>query len=209
VSEGTSAAVGNQGDTTRLETFSDGVFAIAITLLVLEIAVPHAEGGSPADLWRELRELWPSYVGYLISFVTIGIMWANHHLLFRHIVRTDHYLVLLNLLLLLCIGFLPFPTALLAEHLGHAGEGVAVIAYSGTFFVTAVAFNLLWWWPSHDRHLLAPDMSPRALKSINDRYRLGPPAYLVALVASFLYPPASLVILALLALTYVLPYAAP
>ncbi|HEY7461710.1 MAG TPA: TMEM175 family protein [Gemmatimonadota bacterium] len=91
MTSGHAGAVQRGRDTNRLEAFSDGVFAIAITLLVLEIHVPHAEGDSA--LWRALSALWPSYLGYLISFVIIGIMWPNHHNIFKHIVRTDHYLV--------------------------------------------------------------------------------------------------------------------
>ena len=132
---------GNGRDTNRLEAFSDGVIAIAITLLVLEIRVPEAHGA--AELWRALRELWPAYLGYLISFLIIGIMWANHHTIFRYINRTDHYLVVINLLLLLCIAFIPFPTALLAEYLGHPEEQVGGIVYSGAFFVTTLVYNLL------------------------------------------------------------------
>jgi uncharacterized membrane protein len=102
----------------RLEAFSDGVFAIAITLLVLEIRVPSADQLSdPVELIKALGALWPSYVGYLISFVTIGIIWANHHNLFRLVARVSHGLVMANLLLLLTVGFVPFPTALLAATL--------------------------------------------------------------------------------------------
>ncbi|CAA9522669.1 MAG: hypothetical protein AVDCRST_MAG73-266, partial [uncultured Thermomicrobiales bacterium] len=103
--------------TVRLETFSDGVIAIAITLLVIEIHVPELDGDyAAADLWRGLRDLWPSYLGYLLSFVIIGILWANHHNVFRMIGRTDHWLIVINTLFLLCVGFLPFTTALLAEY---------------------------------------------------------------------------------------------
>src|SRR5215207_2371109 len=105
---------GAGSDTTRLEAFSDGVIAIAITLLVLEIRVPE-EAESVSALWEALRDLWPAYLGYLISFATIGIMWANHHTIFRLITRTSHYLILTNLLFLLCLAFLPFPTALLTH----------------------------------------------------------------------------------------------
>jgi hypothetical protein len=116
--------------TTRIEAFSDGVIAIAITLLVLEVRVPHVEEGE--SLWDALRGLWPSYVGFGLSFVIIGIIWANHHEMFDFITRANRTLVLLNLLFLLCVGFLPFPTALLAEYLGREGERAAVNVYSGS-----------------------------------------------------------------------------
>src|SRR5258706_2511001 len=108
--------------TARLEPFSDGVFSIAITLLILEIKVPStAEIAGSGGLWTALAGRWPSYVGYLLSFLIIGIMWANHHALFAYIRRVDRRFIFANLLLLLTLGFLPFPTALLAEHLAEAG----------------------------------------------------------------------------------------
>ena len=192
-------------DTNRLEAFSDGVIAIAITLLVLEIRVPEAHGA--AELWRALRELWPAYLGYVISFLIIGIMWANHHTIFRYISRTDHYLVVINLLLLLCIAFIPFPTALLAEYLGHPEEQVGGIVYSGAFFVTALVYNLLWLYPRR-AGLLDPNADPRAVRRITSRFRLGPPTYLLAFLLSFVSTEASLLVLFLVALLYVLPYAA-
>jgi uncharacterized membrane protein len=195
-------------DTDRLEAFSDAVIAIAITLLVLEVRVPeHDEIHGTRDLWRALRDLWPSYLGYLLSFVIIGIMWANHHEIFRHVARTDHYLILANTLFLLCVGFLPFPTALLAEYLSEPGERTAVVVYSGWLLVTALSYYLLWWYPSHDRRLIAPDADLRAVNTITRRFRLGPPSYLLAFVLAWLYPPASLALLGLLALLYVLPNA--
>jgi uncharacterized membrane protein len=194
-------------DTDRLEAFSDGVIAIAMTLLVLEVRVPEqASVGSNDELWRELARLWPAYLGYLVSFVTIGIMWANHHQIFRFIARTDHYLVLSNILFLLWIGILPFPTALLTEYLGHAGERTAGIVYSGCFLMTALSYNLLWRYPSHRGRLIAAEADLRVVASITRRFNLGPPAYLLAFVLSFFSTIASLVLL-LLALLYVLPIA--
>src|SRR5215213_1524402 len=131
-------------ETTRLEAFSDGVFAIAVTLLIIEVRLPPAAPGR--TLVDRLGEAWPSYLSYVISFVIIGIMWANHHGIFRLINRTSHGLVVANLFLLLCVAALPFPTAILAEHLGHAGpdQKTAAVVYSGAFTVTAVFYNILW-----------------------------------------------------------------
>src|SRR5512132_2300676 len=133
--------------TTRLEAFSDGVFAIAITLLVLEIRLPPAaEIEHAGGLAHALFALWPSYAGYVVSFVTVGIMWANHHELIRLLSRADHGLIVWNLLLLLAISFTPFPTAVMAEHLPHPGwdRNVAVAFYCGSFTLTALFYNLLW-----------------------------------------------------------------
>ncbi|MBA3413927.1 MAG: DUF1211 domain-containing protein [Chloroflexia bacterium] len=195
-------------DTYRLEAFSDGVIAIAITLLIIEIHVPEG-AASAAEMWEALRGLWPNYLGYAISFATIGIMWANHHAIFRLISRTDHYLILTNLFFLLCLAFIPFPTAVMTETLGHANERVGIVAYSGWFLVTALAYNVLWRYASSRAAALMPGVNPRAIQSITTRFRLGPPAYAVAFALSFVSTWASLGLLLLLALAYVLPYAAP
>ena len=116
-------------DTNRLEAFSDGVFAIAITLLVLEIKVPPPGTAFGMELFR----LWPSYLAYVVSFLVIGAIWINHHAMFRHIVRVDDTLLLLNVLHLMLIAFLPFPTAVIAQAF-HRGtdEPAAAAFYGGT-----------------------------------------------------------------------------
>jgi uncharacterized membrane protein len=192
-----------QRDTNRVEAFSDGVVAIAITLLVLEVRVPHPAAGQ--TLWGALRDLWPSYLGYVLSFVIIGIIWANHHDIFRHIGAVDRPFVLLNGLFLLTVAFIPFPTALLAEYLGHEGEQTAVVVYSGWMLATAVAFNLLWRYPSANDRLIAPEADRDEVALITRRFNYGPPGYLLAFLVAFAWPPASLALLALLAALYVLP----
>jgi TMEM175 potassium channel family protein len=198
---------GSRRDTFRIEAFSDGVIAIAITLLILEIKVPPVEEtDSNSELWRQLRDLWPSYAGFAISFFIIGIMWANHHNIYKHIKEVDHYFLLINIVFLFCVAFLPFPTAVLAEHLNEVGQSAAVIFYSGSFLVTACVYNLLWMYPSHiARHLLGDDVDEAAVSTITRRFAVGPPAYLAAFVASFFSSTLSLVILAALALLYLLP----
>jgi uncharacterized membrane protein len=193
-------------DTMRLETFSDAVIAIAITLLVLEIHVPEVETGTAEELWQELGHLWPNYLGFLISFVTLGVMWANHCVIFRYIERTNHVFTSINLFLLLCLAFIPFPTALMADYLGRPAQQVGLIVYSGTFFVTAVAFNLVWFYASSGSRLLDPEADPDAVRSISRRYLLGPPSYLLAFVLAFFNATASLVVLIALTVAYVIPY---
>ena len=135
---------GAPNETARIEAFSDGVFAIAITLLILEIQVPPQtpHGG----LRSALADLWPSYLAFLASFMTIGVMWLNHHRLFTLINKKDDGLIAFNLLLLLGITWLPFPTALLAEHLlgAHADQQVAALIYAGSFLALAIVFNVMW-----------------------------------------------------------------
>ena len=128
----------------RVEAPSDGVLAIVITLLILDVKVPAAASG---HLGRALAEQWPQYTAYLISFLVVGIIWLNHHATVQLLARTDHSVQVLNLLLLLPISVLPWPTAVLAEyvHQGTAGDQrVAVVLYGATSTVMALAFNVLW-----------------------------------------------------------------
>lgn len=139
-------------DTNRLEAFSDGVFAIAITLLVLEIKVPP----SGSALGKELLSLWPSYFAYAVSFIVIGAIWINHHAMFDQIVRADHKLLLLNTLHLMLIAFLPFPTAVLAQALHDgANEPLATSFYGGTLTVIGVLVTVMWRYASHKHRLLS------------------------------------------------------
>ena len=192
-------------DTTRIETFSDGVFAIAITLLVLEIRVPEIEEG--ASLFEALFGLWPSYLAYALSFLLIGTMWANHHNRFRYIARSDHVLLFVNTLLLMFMAFIPFPTALLAEYgLGSEDERTAAaVLYSGTLAVTAVFFTLLWLYAATNRRLVERDLAPRLLRAMTRRYLFGVLLYAVAFALAFVVPVASLALIAGLALLFILP----
>src|SRR6266516_4864110 len=182
----------------RLEAFSDGVFAIAITLLVLEIRVPAADRFvSPRVLLDALGELWPSYLGYLVSFVTIGIMWANHHNLFRYVRRVDHSL-------LLGVGFVPFPTALLAASIGEPSAQVGVLVYSGTFVAIALAFNVLWYRARKGGHLLRQDTSRASIEAITRSYRYGVPGYLLSFLLALVNPTLGMVVIIALVILYLL-----
>jgi uncharacterized membrane protein len=190
----------------RLEAFSDGVLAIAITLLVLEIRVPPTEDlADPDTLIAALGALWPSYLGYVISFVTIGIIWANHHNLFRLVDRVTHGLILANLLLLLTVGFLPFPTALLAATLDTPSAQIGVLIYAGTFVVVAIAFNVLWYEIRTRPGVLRPDVDAWSVAAISRSYRLGPPGYLVAFVGALINPALGMGVIIVLTILYLLP----
>jgi uncharacterized membrane protein len=191
-------------DTARLEAFSDGVFAIAITLLVLEIAVPHVEG--PQSLGRALWEEWPSFLGFGISFVTIGIMWMNHHSMWRDIERFDHSLLGLNLLLLMCVSFFPFPTAVLAEYLKDPDQRLtATLFYGGTFFVTAVFFNALWLYAASGRRFIDEHIGDARVRLRTRRFALGPLLYGATLPLALASPWISLAIYVIMAVLYLLP----
>jgi uncharacterized membrane protein len=192
---------------TRLEAFSDGVFAIAITLLVLDIHVP--EPDSTADLADALGNQWPSYAAYIVSFLTIGIIWINHHAMIRRLRAIDHGIMTWNLLLLLCVGVLPFTTALMAAYLKEAeGEHLAAAIYSGSFLVMSLVFaatnrHILF----TKTHMLANEMPERDRRGILVRGVAGIVPYFLATVLAVLSPFVTLAICAAVAGFYALPIA--
>jgi uncharacterized membrane protein len=173
-------------ETGRIEAFSDGVFAIAITLLVLELRVPElAESAANGELLAELMGEWPSYFAYLVSFATILIMWVSHHRLFNLIVRSDARFLFLNGLLLLLVTTVPFPTSLLADYMVRPAANVAAAMYSGLFVLLALAFNALWRYAAHKRRLLGHAVTQRQIEQINRSYLAGPLLYSVAFALAF------------------------
>src|SRR6185312_7798285 len=139
-----SAEMPEENQTVRVEAFSDGVFGIAMTLLVIEIKVPGHEQVAAHGLANALIELWPSYLAFLTSFVTILVIWVHHHWVFALITKNDHPFLYWNGLLLLFVTFVPFPTALLAEYLLHPEGRIAANLYTGTFLAISLAFDALW-----------------------------------------------------------------
>ncbi|MCX6045230.1 MAG: TMEM175 family protein [Chloroflexi bacterium] len=190
--------------TGRLEAFSDGVFAIAITLLVLDIKVPRdlPEG---VGLGQALLQQWPAYLAFFISFTFIGIMWINHHRIFSLLSQTDHTLLVLNGLLLLGVTVLPFPTALLSEYIGHAEQRIAGLVFNGVFLVIAIFFNILWRYIVGQPGLLAKDADPQAIAAITRSFAYGPVFYLITFGLAFFSVIASLVMSVALAIFYALP----
>jgi uncharacterized membrane protein len=196
----------DEKETGRLEAFSDGVFSIAITLLVLDIKVPRAPDlVGQSNLTGALLRQWPTYVAYVLSFVTVLIMWTNHHKLFRHIRRSNHTFLMINGALLMLVTLVPFPTAMLAEHVSHHEATTAAAIYSGMFVVIAVLFNVLWHYASHRGRLLARGHDREAVAFITRQYRFGPILYFVAFLLAFVYVPASVGLCALLAGFFALP----
>jgi uncharacterized membrane protein len=185
--------------TTRLEAFSDGVFAIAATLLVLEIGVDTSTGST---LGHELVRIWPSYLAYVTSFITIGIIWINHHHNMRAIERPDRTFLFINLLLLLDVAFIPFPTKLVAEYLRHDGESAAVIAYAATLLIMSVLYTIWWRYARTGRRLIAPTVSESELSAIDRGFAPGVPLYAVVFVLAFFSPLAAVILTLLLAAFY-------
>jgi len=195
-------------DTARLEAFSDGVFAVAITLLALDLHVPDPATlphGPHGGLVPVLLGQWPVYLAYGLSFLTILSMWINHHNLFRLIRRTDHLFLLLNGLLLLSVTTVPFATSLLATYLRQPDKRAAQVVYGAVSLAMATAFNRMWAYASRDRRLLGPDADERMVRGVTQAYRFGPLIYSVTVVLALLSAEASLVLCILLALFFALP----
>jgi uncharacterized membrane protein len=191
-------------ETSRVEAFSDGVLAIVITLLVLELQVPRGLG-SEAELRTALAHEWPAYFAFLTSFATVGIMWVNHHRLFTLIGRVDHWLLMLNLLLLLTICIVPFPTALVAEYLGGEGARTATLLLGGVFVSTAIVFNALWRYASGGRRLIAADVPQEVVAAQTRQYRFGPVFYLLSFLLAFVSPMLSVGLNLAMAVFFALP----
>jgi uncharacterized membrane protein len=181
--------------TSRLEAFADGVFAIAATLLVIEIQLPGE------DVGEGLVDLWPAYFAYALSFLSIGIMWVNHHVVLSFTREADRAFLFINIGLLMAIAFVPFPTHLYAEHLQHEGAREAALAYGLTFVVIAIFFQLFWQYAR--RKLLRPDADRREVSGINRSYRPGVPLYAGATLVALVSPTAALALFAAIALVYV------
>jgi uncharacterized membrane protein len=187
----------------RLEAFSDGVFAIAITLLILDVAVP-ARGVTPnGELGHALADEWPSYFAYLVSFMVIGIIWVNHHTLFAKVRQTDRLVLFANLFLLLVVSAIPFPTRLLAEYL-TAGENshVAAAIYSATMLVMGLAYGLLWLSVSRDVRLLHGTIDAATRRATVRRFGLGNIVYAATIGLAFVNAVATLVVHAVVAVYY-------
>lgn len=198
-----SVGSGEHKETGRVEAFSDGVFAIAMTLLVLNIKVPIVrEAGTLGSL---LRHQWPSYVAFVISFAFIGIMWVNHHRLFAHIRRIDQTLLVLNGLLLMGVTAVPFPTAVLSEYLGKADEKAATMLYAGVYVAVAIFFNLLWRYAAWGHRLLGEQVNAAEVNRISRQYAFGPLLYLACFALAYISVAASLALNVALAVFYALP----
>jgi uncharacterized membrane protein len=191
--------------TSRVEAFSDGVFAVAATLLVLGLHVKY----TPGRLGHELAQEWPQYATYVVSFVTIGIIWMNHHAQFERIVRVDRTMMMLNLLLLMFVTLIPFPTGLLAQYLHErSDQHVAAAAYATTLLAMSVAFFGTYIWANHAR-LFGEWIDDRHASYLLKRNSFGLGVYVVAIAMAFVSPTVSLALCGLTAVFYAVPGRAP
>ena len=189
--------------TNRLEAFSDGVFAIAATLLVLELHVPPVGGG---PLFALLAAQWPAYAGYVVSFLTIGIIWVNHHAMFALVRRVDRPLLFLNLVLLLVIGIIPFPTAVVGQWITDAQDAPVAAALLGVVFLCmGLAFGGIWLYAVGHHELALEGVDPNLARSAIPRFTIGNLAYLVGIGLAFVSPLLSLLVYGLIAIYYIFP----
>jgi uncharacterized membrane protein len=188
----------------RVEAFSDGVFAIAITLLVLQLAVANPGSVQTAsDAWHQLGNLWTAYDAYVVSFLVIGIMWLNHHTVFGYVARVDRGLLVINLVLLLVVAALPFPTALVSDWLKYPGPAkVSVAVFSAFMVLHALAFQTLWWWLTRTGHLFDRRVDVEAARQTRARFALGTVIYPILVGLSFVSPVLTLGLHFALALYY-------
>jgi len=175
-------------ETGRLETFADGVFAIAATLLILNVRlIPTADCTS---LSCQILHAWPSYVAYAVSFLTIGIIWVNHHAVMRQIAQADRTFLMITVLFLMVVAFIPFPTQLVAEHIsgGFDDAQASTVTYGITLTLTAVMFNAVWFYAARGNRLLHADADPRAVRGISRTFVWGPWTYLGLTIVAAISP---------------------
>ena len=193
---------GNFGKS-RIDAFSDGVFAIVITLLILEIRVPHIHDiYASRELLDGLVGLTPKFLSYILSFAYISIYWVNHHQLFHLIKFADRGLFWFNNFFLMCLAFIPFPTALIGE---YPGNSTAVIFYGIVMFVTAASFGVMKWYAVEIGRLVDPQVEGQLLKSSVFKIVLGPVLYFIAILAALVSTPTAIAIYVLIPVIYFFP----
>lgn len=180
--------------TVRVEIFSDGVFAIAITLLVLDLKIPSKiDHLTNIELWTEIKATWPSYLAFAFSFASIFIMWLNHYTVFRAVSVVDIRTMIANGILLFFITLVPFPTSLLAQGLRTNAEHTTMMLYSGLFVLINLAYNLLWHSVSRNQEL-KNRFPEETIRLIRNTYWIGLPLYLIAFGIAFYSALVSLVV---------------
>jgi uncharacterized membrane protein len=183
----------------RMNALSDGVFAIVVTLLLLEIKVPQVP---PPQLVHALTELLPKVMGHIISFVVLGIYWVGHHNMFLHVKRHDRVLLWLNILFLLVVAIMPFPTELVIQYLQ---EQVAVVVYAATLVLAGLTLDLMWWYATHNHRLVHESLSQDLIAFVHRRVLIAPALYLVAIAVSFASVLLAQLIFVLVVLLYIVP----
>jgi uncharacterized membrane protein len=189
--------------TTRIAAFSDSVFAFAATLLVLNIKIPEVLPSQlTAELPRQVLQLWPQLLSYMMSFVIVGIYWVAHHVMFHHIKRSDRVLLWLNIAFLMCIAFIPFPTGLISR---YGAVQTAVVGYALTLTVTGVLLEILWWYATRGHYLVEKELPDRVIRLGTVKTMIAPCAYALSIAVSFLSPKLSVIFFVAVPVFYVFP----
>lgn len=176
-------------ETGRVEAFSDGVFAVAITLLAFNLQVPKlADAATPSQLALALARQWPSYMGFVTSFFTVLIMWVNHHGVFRLIQRTNTRLLFMNGYLLMMTAAVPFSTSLVTQYLRTPAAKIACAAYGGVFVLISMGFNAMWRLITREPGIMKPSVTEQTIELITRSYRWGTPMYAAATLGAFASP---------------------
>jgi uncharacterized membrane protein len=187
----------------RINAFCDGVFAVAITILVLGIQVPDIPVDRAAvELGPALLKMLPQFAGHVVSFAILGIYWVGHHNQLLHVRRHDRTYLWLTILFLLCVATMPFPTALLIRY--HTQQ-IAVIVYASGLIVTGLALDLLWWYATRRHHLVSASMEPEFIRFVHRRVLTAPMFYAVAIAVSFISVTLAELIFAITAIYYIIP----
>ena len=186
----------------RLEAFSDGVFAIVITLLAFELRPPAPETG--VSLASALWEMWPAYVAYVVGFLQIGVMWLNHHRIFQQVRDVDGVVLVLNLNLLLWVAVIPFPTSVVADYLREGGRdaATAMVLFSAVLLVNAISFVALYSWITHDERIIGSLPARSVVRAARVRFGIGLAVYALAVALSWFVPVGVLALHAAMALYY-------
>jgi uncharacterized membrane protein len=176
-------------ETSRVEAFSDGVFAIALTLLILGIKVPDLNNfASNEKLYRSLINLWPSYFAFILSFAAVLIMWINHHGFFKYLKKINSAFLFANGFLLLTVTFINFPTAVLARYFDTQAFNIASAFYCGAMVLISIGYNLLWFTSAYKRKLVKDEISDSLIIKIRNAYWFGFGIYLASFIISFFLP---------------------
>jgi uncharacterized membrane protein len=195
--------IGNEISKSRIETLTDGVFAIVMTLLVLEVAVPQVSHSEAAtELPKELLELWPVVLSYGMSFIILGFFWIYHHDQFHYIKRVNRIFVWITILYLMFIAFIPFSTALLGE---YRDQQISVIIYGTNIAIAAFWAYIQWWYAAKDHHLIDSDLDPTFVTIMSRRSLIGPIIYLIAVALSFVDLKVSLLLYIAIPAYYLVP----
>ncbi len=182
------ADIQEQKETLRIETFSDGVFCIAVTLLSLEIGVEVKSNKTNGELLHSLLDLWPICLAYVISFVNVLLAWIGHHSLFKMLKRSDNAVMITNGLLLMLVALVPFPTKTLGMFLQSGALKTAVIFYTGYFVLISIAFRLLWFAASNKAGILVSNITPAQIRQTTRNENIGLVCNMAILAVAFFNP---------------------